>query len=853
MLGKHTNANLSPIKKVLIAVVAVALIACDNASELPEVVPDGGPEPTDGGTDASPADTTAPVVESATVEDQDRDTLVVVFNEVIGATDLSGFSLEGTTASLYLMTGSGTNTLTITLSSDIVYGETVTLSYNRALGDVVDGANNPLATFNDFSVTNNIVSLCQDNPCDDNGHDGTCTEIDRFTYSCDCVAGAVAWPATNGSCYDDVCLDPAPCTEELNQDPASCVQTSAFGFSCECAADHVKYPEGSNICIPDPCDPDPCGEHSSSCSPTITKAGTEPEFGFNCECIDDYMGPTCSYLDPCKDVLCDGTDQTPGSCVPIGEDPGDYRCDCEPGFARWPLNSNTCLDDPCDPNPCDATPNTTCVQGPGTDDTECVCAAGFHDDGGGSCIPDDNCTDYINVCNQHSRYGDNYCRETDDGLTCQVFYLDCVSGYDGEHCDQCSLGNQRIGNAPVGADLCVCDKDVCEAAGGSCVDGMCDTLPTFAMDSDPIVLDEFSTPLSKDPAAPTPVLMDQPVVWAFLDDTYDCRGFKSGWRYRELGEEDWTTYYYGDGSGGVGTFWGWIWTEFRNVVTGQGILEFQVLYTNCSAQDFISDIYYIVLCGDGHLYEPYETCDDGFNDACGDCDAVCSGPGVGQCETTVFVTEAGHNGDFASDDIEGNDARTGLNNFCQDNMPAGLSCTNVHALITVNRQDSMVNLSGWDRGQFRYSEEVQWYHTGTQALTKMANNWSDMLDGTIEVDRLTGTGVDTYVWTGSNPDGTLIGEGWKKADRVDFHCNYWTSAGSDENCWNVADAGDDLHSGVVAFPDATTSWLRTENTTTVKETYGPDMCEGTEPGGTYEDDLTCDANARVMCACNITP
>lgn len=100
-----------------------------------------------------------PFLVSATIEDAAPTDIVMVFNEVVTGTNL-GFTIAGTTSTTFSsISGSGTDTITGVLAVAAEFGETVTLSYNDAVGDIIDGDSNPLATFSGTSVTNNIVGF----------------------------------------------------------------------------------------------------------------------------------------------------------------------------------------------------------------------------------------------------------------------------------------------------------------------------------------------------------------------------------------------------------------------------------------------------------------------------------------------------------------------------------------------------------------------------------------------------------------------------------------------------------------------------------------------------------------------
>jgi len=110
---------------------------------------------TTGTVDAAAGDTTAPTILSATVEDANKDKLVVVFSEVVNITDLTGLTITGdVTPTLSAPTGTGTNTITFTLSAALTTGQSVTLNVDGT-NTIEDTANNALAIITQ-AVTNNV-------------------------------------------------------------------------------------------------------------------------------------------------------------------------------------------------------------------------------------------------------------------------------------------------------------------------------------------------------------------------------------------------------------------------------------------------------------------------------------------------------------------------------------------------------------------------------------------------------------------------------------------------------------------------------------------------------------------------
>ena len=112
---------------------------------------------------------------------------------------------------------------------------------------------------------------------------------------------------------------------------------------------------------------------------------------------------------------------------------------------------------------------------------------------------------------------------------------------------------------------------------------------------------------------------------------------------------------------------------------------------------------------------------------------------------------------YATSEIYGGNlgGREGADDICEDEKPSGLSCDNLHAFLSVGEDDEIKDLPY----SYKYSstKALYWYNHQTGALTKFANNLSDALDGSIEVDARTGTGRPLYYhyWTGASSNGAL--------------------------------------------------------------------------------------------------
>jgi len=106
----------------------------------------------------SSVDTTAPTITTATVEDANPNKLVVVFSEVVDITDITGLTITGAaTPTLSAPTGSGSNTITFTLSAALTNGQSVTLNVASS-NTIKDAANNALAATT-RAITNNVAAV----------------------------------------------------------------------------------------------------------------------------------------------------------------------------------------------------------------------------------------------------------------------------------------------------------------------------------------------------------------------------------------------------------------------------------------------------------------------------------------------------------------------------------------------------------------------------------------------------------------------------------------------------------------------------------------------------------------------
>ncbi|HOI18901.1 MAG TPA: DUF2341 domain-containing protein, partial [Candidatus Woesearchaeota archaeon] len=163
-------------------------------------------------------------------------------------------------------------------------------------------------------------------------------------------------------------------------------------------------------------------------------------------------------------------------------------------------------------------------------------------------------------------------------------------------------------------------------------------------------------------------------------------------------------------------------------------------------------------------------------------------------DLVVFISNTNHNGNFSNDvsiseiaysctgKTELALARCKVDNFCYNQRNSNLSLINIRALVSVsytNSSDQLLNIPA--NFSLPSNKELYWYHPVNQNYTKFANNWSDMLDGSIMVSGEDGTGYSQLVWSGTKSDGT-----YKGYDDCDYgNCGGWTanSGGAAEGHW----------------------------------------------------------------------
>lgn len=117
---------------------------------------------------------------------------------------------------------------------------------------------------------------------------------------------------------------------------------------------------------------------------------------------------------------------------------------------------------------------------------------------------------------------------------------------------------------------------------------------------------------------------------------------------------------------------------------------------------------------------------------------------------------------FASTASSGNlGGRSGADALCTSSLPVGLSCTNLHALISVSASDEIQDMPT------NYSVPLD-RAIASEGGTTIQTNWANLLSGSI-LSSLVNAGIltmsDTYWWSGSNDDGTF---------QATYNCTNWT-------------------------------------------------------------------------------
>jgi hypothetical protein len=153
----------------------------------------------------------------------------------------------------------------------------------------------------------------------------------------------------------------------------------------------------------------------------------------------------------------------------------------------------------------------------------------------------------------------------------------------------------------------------------------------------------------------------------------------------------------------------------------------------------------------------------GFFSACGESKTGTSGGGYKPTDlngsavvTPIYVYSGGQR----TGNLGG---RAGADQFCESALPTDLNGMEVHALISVNANDEIADMVT------NYDLPTDKPFVGYGSETVIAESWTDLLDGTLDVSLEAAgiLGMANTFWSGSNANGTL----------AVIHCNEWSSAG----------------------------------------------------------------------------
>jgi len=168
--------------------------------------------------------------------------------------------------------------------------------------------------------------------------------------------------------------------------------------------------------------------------------------------------------------------------------------------------------------------------------------------------------------------------------------------------------------------------------------------------------------------------------------------------------------------------------------------------------------------------------------ACGSNGECCSNLCDTVCVTAlyVFVTPSAYDGNLGG--------RSGADSTCVAAAPAGAQ--NVHALLSVSTSSEIRDLPGL----YGYSTAVPiyWYNLSNDETLLLANDWSDMCSSPISNTQAAGTGVSSFVWTGSNST---------CAADVSHYCGGFTKD------WPEGPYGCDYYGRRARYNSVTGSWL----------------------------------------------
>ncbi|XP_071081769.1 uncharacterized protein [Haliotis cracherodii] len=292
-----------------------------------------------------------------------------------------------------------------------------------------------------YGHTCSEMNLCiSQQPCKNNG---TCEHLGNGTYRCHCTVRFTGIQ----------CLEFDPCSQSPCQNRGTCVLTDTGTYNCEC---HPGF-YGGECQHYDTCHLIDCGS-SGTCKETtegpkcmcdLGYYGDTCEFynacdgenpcglrgtcrnisnsDYECDCIDEWYGLQCQYLNSCRLVNCENG----GYCENFAFlKKGNFTCKCLNGFYGDTCSFyNPCVSSPCRHGDCT---NTT------SHEYTCDCNDGYY---GKDC-------DVENPCKERTCENGGTCRNTSD----TEFLCLCQSGFVGTHCnltDPCETPCANFGTCTV--------------------------------------------------------------------------------------------------------------------------------------------------------------------------------------------------------------------------------------------------------------------------------------------------------------------------------------------------------------------------------------------------------------------
>lgn len=182
------------------------------------------------------------------------------------------------------------------------------------------------------------------------------------------------------------------------------------------------------------------------------------------------------------------------------------------------------------------------------------------------------------------------------------------------------------------------------------------------------------------------------------------------------------------------------------------------------------------ICKNGVCCPIWKDCDaDGKTYGNGDCDESCPTCYVDSVSSTASPDGKDQNCDGVVDNLilllymapstySGNlGGRSGADSKCD--LGAALGCSINRAFISVSATDEIRDMP--TTYNIPTDKAIYWYNRSTGLITlAAANNWADLLDGSILASQSTGTGITKPAWMGGNYDGSIC---------TNNYCTAWTS------------------------------------------------------------------------------